>query len=255
MAMHFSEEDQKKLREDSSEIYKKRTEESEKKAVESLDAKGKLRYFFDYYFKYVIAVGVIAAVLAAVFYESFRRRPTDALYVLVRHDAIEDDKLEEFAAAVEDYLGIDKRIEQVTVELCPSDIKLQTYLFAKTADVVIMDADNFERWGNADYFFTAEEDKLVSFYQDYEEKYRYRARHLTVEDQVSQKEDESAEPEDTFEYNCALYLTDSEKYKQISVGIKEPVIAISKGTKHKEDAVKFVKYMMDNEVKLNLKGD
>ncbi len=255
MAMHFSEEDQKKLREDTSEIYKKRTEESTKSDVKNMDAKGKLRYFFDYYFKFVVVGAVVLAVLLVLFKEIFKKKPAEALYVVISQEVMENEKLQEFSEALEDYFKIDKQREEIVVEICPSDLKLQTYIFANTADVLIMDEDNFSRWGTADYFFTAEENKEVSFYQDYEEKYRYLARHLTAEDRAKQEEDKTAEPEDKKWYHCGLYLADSKKCQQISLAMKQPVIAILKGTKHKKNAVKFVKYMMDNEIPLTLTGD
>lgn len=251
--MHFSKEDQEKLRENESEIYKKRTEEMEKEDLEKMGAKGKLRYFFDYYFKITLVVAVVVCALVAGFIKNLSRKPMDVLYVVIRHDVIEESKLEKFSEVLETYLKADKRIEQVTVELCPSDQKLQTYLFNEVADVVIMDEENFERWGNADYFYTAEENEEVSFYQEYEEKYRYRTQHITIDDRIHQDENGEITPEDPVEYNCALYLTDSDKYKQLTVGIKNPVIAISKVTKHKKNAVKFVQYMMDNGIGMELK--
>lgn len=246
MAIHFSEEDFKKLKEEQAEIYQKRNDKASKEEIENLDRKGKIRYFFDYHFKKLVVIAVVAVLLVVWFAQNLVRKPADALFVVIRHDVIDEERLEDFKEEIEDYLKINKKIEQVTVELCSSDRQLQTYIFGKVADVVIMDEENFERWGNADYFFTAEEDKEVSFYQDYEEKYRYRTYHLTLDDAVDQKETGKLTPKDSKKYNCALYLTDSEKYKALSVGIKNPVAAISKVTKHAKNAEKFIRYMMDN---------
>lgn len=248
MAMHFSKEDQEKLKKDSSEIYKKRTKDSTKEDVANLDTKGKIRYFFDYYFKFVVVGVVILSVLTAVLTEIFKKRPAEVLYIAIRHDMMENEQIEKFSRVLEDHFKLDKEREKVVVDLCSSDMELQTYIFANTVDVVIMDGENFKRWATADYFVTAEEDSLVSFYKDYEEKYRYRAQHLTAEDRMKQEEEGKAEPVDPFEYNCGLYLTDSEKFKMLSLEMKDPVTAITKGTKHKKRAVEFVKYMMDNEI-------
>ena len=250
MAMHFSEEDQKKLREDSSEIYKKRTAESTKTDVKNLDRKGKIRYFLDYYLKFVIAGIVVIAILITVLSESLKKKPEEVLYIALRCDMMESEHLKKLSSAVEDYFQVDKKKEQVVVDLCSSDVELQTYLFANTVDVVIMDEEIFQSWGNSDYFYTAEEDSLVSFYQDYDEKYRFRAQRLTAEDRVKMEEDKKAKPADPSMYTCALYLTDSEKWNQLSIGLKNPVVAISKGTKHKKKAVGFIKYMMDNDIKM-----
>lgn len=246
MAMHFSEEDQKKLREDSSEIYKKRTAESTKKDVKNLDSKGKLRYFADYYLKFVIAGIVVIALLVAILSESLKKKPEEVLYIALRCDMMENENIENLSTAAEDYFQLDKKKEQVVVDLCSSDVQLQTYIFANTVDVVIMDEEIFQSWGNSDYFYTAEEDSLVSFYQDYDEKYRFRAQRLTADDRVKMEEDKTAVPEKSAMYTCALYLTDSEKWSEFSMGMKNPVVAIPKGTKHEKRAAAFVKYMMDH---------
>ena len=44
MAMQFSKEDQEKLKNDKSEIYRKRTEETNREDVENLSKKGKWEY-------------------------------------------------------------------------------------------------------------------------------------------------------------------------------------------------------------------
>lgn len=244
MAIHFTEEDKKKLQEDTSEIYQKRTKESTKKDVKNLDAKGKRQYFFDYYFKFVVVAVVVISILVVVLTETLKPHPEEVLYILVYQDMADVEPLEEFSADLEKYFQLDTKKEKIVVEPSAMDMKLQTYLITNMVDVVIMDEENFKHWGNSDSFFNAEEDKEVSFYKDYEEKYRFRAKHLTSEDFAKQEEERTAAPEDDFEYNSALYLTDSEQYKKLSVNLENPVIAIAKGTKHKEKAVEFVKYMM-----------
>lgn len=52
--MQFSKEDQEKLKNDKSEIYRKRTEETNREDVENLSKKGKWEYFKQYYLKGLI---------------------------------------------------------------------------------------------------------------------------------------------------------------------------------------------------------
>lgn len=65
MAMQFSKEDQEKLKNDKSEIYRKRTEETNREDVENLSKKGKWEYFKQYYLKGLIVVIVVAVLLIA----------------------------------------------------------------------------------------------------------------------------------------------------------------------------------------------
>ena len=54
----------------------------------------------------------------------------------------------------------------------------------------------------------------------------------------------------------SIYLTNSEKYRQIGGGIEKPVAGISRESKHVRNARKFITYMLDNskEMKLDVKN-
>ena len=51
---------------------------------------------------------------------------------------------------------------------------------------------------------------------------------------------------DKTEYNCGIYLSDSQKYRQMGGQLDKPVLGIATSTKHIEYATQFAKYMMDN---------
>ncbi len=57
---------------------------------------------------------------------------------------------------------------------------------------------------------------------------------------------------DQTDYNCGLYLTESEKYGQMETFLEKPVVGISIATKRLTEAREFVRYMMDNSQEMEL---
>ncbi|MDD7402833.1 MAG: hypothetical protein SO170_09515 [Butyribacter sp.] len=254
MAMQFSEEDKEKLKNDSSEIYRKRTEETNRQDIEQLTGKARWQHFADYYLKIVVVVVVVAAILIVGLVRSVTNRTSTALYIAIQNDAFDEKKIEAFEEAIGEYLKINPDKEIVVVNTACSDQQLQTFFYAGTADILITDAENFEHWGAAQYFYDSEHNKEVSFYKDYDEKYLYRTKYITGEDVLNNKEKEVNETEasDQTAYNCGIYLTDSEKYRQIGGGLDYPVLGIANTTENLAEAKAFAKFMMDNSQKMEL---
>ncbi len=253
MAIHFTEEEKERLKSDPSEIYQKRTEETKKKDIENLSQKGKWQYFKDYYLK-IAVIGLIAIVFLAVFaVQAATRKPTNALYIVIQKDALDENRVEAFKAALEKHMGLDTDVEVVTIDVGCSDHQLQAYLYAGTADVVITSEEHFKKWGRSGYFFDAETDKEVSFYGEYDEKDRYRTKYVTSQDVLNNKKTAMTEKgSDQTDYNCGLYLTESEKYGQMETFLEKPVVGISIATKRLTEAREVVRYMMDNSQEMEL---
>lgn len=254
MAMQFSKEDQEKLKKDQSEIYKKRTEETNRQDIENLSRSGKWQQFTDYYLKTVLVIAVIVGVILVGIIQSVTQKTSTALYIAIQHDAFDEDKIEAFRKAVEDYLQLNPKDEMVVVSTECTDHQLQTYFYAGTADILITDEESFQEWGQAEYFFDMEHNKEVAFYQDFGKNKWYRTAYITGQDILNNKETQTTEtkPGSMEEYVCGVYLTDSDKYRQIGGGIEKPVLGIANTTTHLEEAKAFVEYMMDNSLPMDL---
>lgn len=254
MAMHFSKEDQDKLKNSGAEIYKKRKDKPTKEEVKNLSVKGKIQHFFDYYFKASLAVVLAICLVAAFIIHTVTDRAVCSLYIAAKHDILTEEQVPFVEEAIAEYLGLDPEREYVTIDISCTDQQLQTYFYAGTADILITDEEHFKEWGQAEYFYAAETNKEVAFYEKYEDKYRYRTAYITGEDVLNNKTEDTLDTKagDDTEYNCGLYLTDSEKYRQIGGAHQKPVIGIATTTKRLPEAKKFVKFMMDNEKKLTL---
>ena len=89
-------------------------------------------------------------------------------------------------------------------------------------------------------------DDTVSFYKDYDKDKQFFCEYVSGEDvRESEKTANEAESADGKTYNFGLYLDGSEKYtKSLGGLVKKPVIGITATSKHKEEAVQFIKWMM-----------
>lgn len=254
MAMQFSEEDREKLKNDKSEIYQKRSDKVSREDIANLSGKGKWQHFVDYYLKTMVGIILVLCLIVGGVVHTFMNRKMCSLYIAIQKDIIPEEQIPFVQEAIAQYLELDMDREVVTIDISCSDQQLQTYFYAGTADILITDEASFEKWGRAEYFYAAEKYKEVAFYEEYEESMRYRSQYVTGEDVLNNKEKETKETEasDKTEYTCGLYLTDSEKYRQIGGAIEKPVLGISITSKHLTEAKEFVKYMLDNSKELSL---
>lgn len=253
MAIHFTEEEKEQLKNNPAEIYRKRTDETNKQDIENLSREGKWQYFKDYYLKITIIGVIVLGFLVFFAVQAATRKPSNAIYIAIQRDVLDEARVQAFKEALEKHMKLDTDVEVVTVDTGCNDQQLQAYFYAGTADILITSEENYEKWGSSEYFFDANTDKEVAFYKDYDEKYRYYTKYITSEDVLNNKETAKTEKgSDQTEYNCGLYLTDSEKYKQLQGQFKKPVIGISKATERLTEAREFVQYMMDNTQKMKL---
>lgn len=256
MAIHFTEEEKKEFMDNPSEIYQKRTRETEKRDIENLSRQDKWQHFRDYYLKVTIAAVVIVCLLVTFAVKAATRKPSRAIYIVIQQDVLDEDIVELFRRALEKHMKLDTDMEEVVVDIGCTDQQLQAYFYAGTADILITSEEHFQKWSRAKYFFDAETDKEVAFYGDYDEKYRFRTKYITAQDVLNNKETaKTEEGSDQTEYNCGLYLTDSEKYGQLKTLLDKPVIGISTTTKRLTEAREFVQYMMDNTQKMELETE
>ena len=241
MAVHFSDEEKEKLKQDKASIYEDHTDEAIKEETKNLSWKGKLKQFQHYYLKGVIIAVVIIAMIGLQVYDAVTKADV-LLFICVQGDVIDDDNVEKIQKALNEYLGYQDGKETVRLSLDGDDQQIQTFLYSGTADLLICSEENLEKWGHAGYF-----------YSEYPEKYRRYTQYISGEDVRSNTTDKNMKASDKTQYFTGLSLEDSDKYKQLGGMLPDPVIAMSNESKHPEDAEKIIRYLMDNSLKWNLK--
>ena len=258
MAVHFSDEEKEKLKQDKASIYEDHTDEAIKEEIKNLSWKGKLKQFQHYYLKGAIIAVVIIAMIGLQVYDAVTKADV-LLFICVQGDVIDDDNVEKIQKALNEYLGYQDGKETVRLSLDGDDQQIQTFLYSGTADLLICSEENLEKWGHAGYFYSengkdgAKGNEEVAFYSEYPEKYRRYTQYISGEDVRSNTTDKNMKASDKTQYFTGLSLEDSDKYKQLGGILPDPVIAMSNESKHPEDAEKIIRYLMDNSLKWNLK--
>jgi hypothetical protein len=248
MAMNFSEEEKKKMLEDDSEIYQKREDglDANNGELKKLKGRQKREYFRQYYMG-TVAVIVVVAILAVLFFKNaVEKKPQCALYIAIEDDVLDEDKVADFEKAVEKYLNIDGEKEYVKIDNGTDSKQVQTYIYSGIIDVVIASEDTYKTRAKEGCMMEPSADDTVSFYKDYDKDKQFFCEYVSGEDvRESEKTANEAESADGKTYNFGLYLDGSEKYtKSLGGLVKKPVIGITATSKHKEEAVQFIKWMM-----------
>ena len=104
MAVHFSDEEKEKLKQDKASIYEDHTDEAIKEEIKNLSWKGKLKQFQHYYLKGVIIAVVIIAMIGLQVYDAVTKADV-LLFICVQGDVIDDDNVEKIQKALNEYLG------------------------------------------------------------------------------------------------------------------------------------------------------
>lgn len=252
MAVHFSEEEKKKLEQNEAEIYKKRTKESEAKERENFTFKEKLTNFQYYYLKPCLIALVIVAMVGLQIYDYFTK-DTVALFISIQGDVLTDETVEALEEELSEYLHF-REGETVRISQETDNYQIQTYLYSGTADIIIASREDFSEWAESDYLFNENVHDEVAFYADYPEEYRFYSKIITGEDVRNNTEDTEIQASDQTDYFCGISLKDSDKYKQIGGLISDPVAGISCASKHVEDAQSVLQFLMDNSQTLETKA-
>ncbi|MDO4167152.1 MAG: hypothetical protein Q4D32_07085 [Eubacteriales bacterium] len=252
MAVHFSEEEKKKLEKNEAEIYKKRSKESVKQEWENFTWKEKLQNFQYYYLKPCLIALIIVAMVGLQVYDYFTK-DTVALFITIQNEVLTDETIENLEKELSEYLHFRKG-EVVRINQATDNYQIQTYLYSGTTDIIIASESDFSEWAESDYLFNQNVHEEVSFYADYSEEYRFYSKIITGEDVRQNTTDTDIQPSDQTNYYCGISLKDSEKYKQIGGMISDPVAGISCASKHTEEAKMILQYFMDNSQKLETKA-
>ena len=129
LAVHFSDEEKEKLKQDKASIYEDHTDEAIKEEIKNLSWKGKLKQFQHYYLKGVIIAVVIIAMIGLQVYDAVTKADV-LLFICVQGDVIDDDNVEKIQKTLNEYLGYQDGKETVRLSLDGDDQQIQTFLYS-----------------------------------------------------------------------------------------------------------------------------
>lgn len=252
MAVHFSKEEEEKLKKNESEIYQEHDDDSIKEEIKNLGFVGKLKQFRDYYLKGTI-VALIVIAMAVVSLYDYVNKDKVRLFIAIQGDVLEDEQIKSLEQDLNEYLGF-KKGETVRLSVNGDYQQIQTYLCSGTIDLLITPESDFPKLSTAGYFFAANKNKEVKYYNQYQD-YKVTSKFISGEDVRKNLKDTKIDPEDKTEYFFGLSLRDSESYnKEFGGMMKDGVVATSSEAQHLEEAEKVVKLLMDNNKSLKIKS-
>lgn len=158
----------------SSEIYNKRTLETEKEAAKNLDKKGKLRYFKDYYLGKILFGLFILAIFVLLGREVIMKK--DTAFCVVFLDATLDEKtVTAMKEELTELFDIDTDKEEIVINTnyqstTPEGLtSLTAAMYAGQVDVVICARDSFTNMAENGCFLYQEDGTDTDFYKNIDE--------------------------------------------------------------------------------------
>lgn len=228
-------------------IYQKRNDNDNKAEYEKLDQKGKLQFFKDYYLKTILIVLAIV-VIGGYYILKAVTKPQNILYIAIADDTFDEKQIDQLEQDMETYLGLDGKKEVVSINVDynhkngQASHQLQSYLYAGSCDIVIASEEGFTGWAEGGYFLEPESSELVSFYKEQDDADRIYSKIIDGEEIRGEKEVDNAE------YNFGISVVDCEKYKALGGKSKTAVAGISNSSKHQEEAVAFLQYLLNDDI-------
>lgn len=236
--------DETKLDQDA-EIYKKKTKEDEEKIRKNMTGKEKIQFFKDYYLQTVIVVIVVAILAIWAAKDFFTPDKEVVLYVAVVDDSLGIEETDKMQKELEELYDIDPETQEIVLNTgfsssnLDSMAQLTTYMYADEVDVVICSQKEFDTLAETGHFEVADSEGITSFYEDVDEEHRAYAVPEETDEEGNRIEG-TGEP-----MNFGVYLQDSQKMKDWGSVLDTSCAGIVITSKHKDNAVKFLKYMMD----------
>lgn len=236
----------------SSEIYNKRTLDTEKEAAKNLDGKGKLRYFKDYYLGKILFGLFILAIFILLGKEVIMKKDT-AFCVVFLDATLNEETVTAMKEELVELFDIDTDKEEIVINTnyqstTPEGLtSLTAAMYAGQVDVVICAKDSFtnmaengcflyqEDGTDTDFYKNADEvSHVYCVYEDGETEDPYAKRTYTAGDANS--------PDNENAYLFGLSLQNSEKFKSWNTTSDpaDSVVGIVGTSEHTDRSKKFI---------------
>lgn len=221
-------------------IYQKHNTKSEKEKLKSMPMKKKISYLWDYYRYHALFTILAVVFIFYVVYIFVKPKIETMLYAAVINNSIDPEVWEDFQDKVTEYLELDTTSEDVVLNYSfyfngESEYSMgmrQTfavYLAATEIDLVIAPLSEFSGYVENDFFTPLSDHLPTDLYSSLADKF-YLAG--TVDNPKVAA--------------YGIYLQDTKLYSEHSLQTEDPyILGIVTNANHKENAVKFIKYIFD----------
>ena len=162
-------------------------------------------------------------------------------------ESLNKEDLEALTQELAEYLGADGEKQKVMIDdsIYTQDgglQKLEVYLYNKQVDVVIANEDTYRKLAGYGYFQDMDE-VLGEASAEYRDIYVEAAGYKESEG-VSFEDHESGQGE---KHPYGIDISASSKFRNIKQYISTPVLSVALGAPNRDNAVKFLNYLMEEE--------
>ena len=225
---------------ESAAIYQQRKKQSEKEKLKDMNLRNKMAYLWEYY--HIVILLITAAIIIAIYtiYSILTPNVHPRFYAAIVNSNIITDQVQEYGQDFADYLQLDPKTENVimndnlTVSM-GSDFAtnmqevLTAYIASREVDVIIAPETDFKGYIQSEYFINLSDELPTDVYSMLTD-YFYL----------------SSAPSDPEQNAYGIYLSDTDLFQDASYNDDPYILGIVANYTHKEDTVKFIKYLFKN---------
>jgi len=221
---------------ENAEIYKTRSEKSEREKLRNMRPKERLDYLWEYYrIHALVTIGVIA-LLSYIIYTVATPDVKPQFYAALINNTVTEEELQQYREEFSEYLQLDPKKDSVefnssfymndSFDSMNSKQVLMAYVAAQEIDVIIAPESEFSNYAFSGFFDKLSEQLPTNVYSSLTDHF-----YLTGTD------------DDPDQNAYGVYLTDTKLYKNKSVDGEPYVLGIVANAKHKENALEFINYL------------
>lgn len=224
---------------DSASIYQHRQEKTEKQKFSEMSFKEKIIYFNDYYKVKTIALIVAIIGIIYIVYNILTPDPKTVLHVASINNSIDQETAETLEKNMYNYLDLDNNKELIVIDTSiylgnqdamaiASEQKLVTLFYAGDIDVFIAPEAEFANYAKAGFFSKLTDQLTTEMCSYFADSFYY------------------TKPEESQAKGAyGIYLKNSKIYDKTGQPVENPVLGIAVNSKHKENAIEFIKYIFE----------
>lgn len=224
---------------DSAEIYQQRTKQTEKDKLREMTFKEKLTYLWEYYKLHALFTILAIAVIAYAVYEFVTPDIETKLYVAVIDNPVEPEVLEDYEAGFAQYLQIDPKREEITLNPqfyfnTDGDYAMNmrqvlvTYVAAQDVDIIIAPKSEFESYSYYGYMYSLSDLLPTDLYSKLSESFYIGTQEDNPEEKV-----------------YGLYLNEAALFKDNQrISADNPyILGVIGNARRTENSVEFIRYL------------
>ncbi len=227
---------------DSAEIYKPRTEQTEKQKLSEMTFKEKVTYFNNYYRLKVIVIILLIAGAVYMAYSILSPKPETVFYAAVINSAMDDETVATVQSDFAGKLGIDPKTQEIMIDSSyqlgsegnvsefsiSAQQKLGTYFYAGQIDVIIAPESVFADYARLGNLSKLSDELPTDLFTKLTDSFYYSET----------EEDKTSSP-------YGIYLDGAKIYDKAGNLVDKPVLGIVVNSKYKQNAVEFIRYLFD----------